>query len=69
MNTDPRGVKRGNCLSEDCDCSSYEYEENSGPKCHYCLCPPTKHQKLGNYSLSADKLHSIDVFCLIWYKY
>ncbi|GBN48326.1 hypothetical protein AVEN_29740-1 [Araneus ventricosus] len=46
MNTDSRGVKRGNCLAENCDCSLYEYEEKNGAKCSYCCCPPTKHQKI-----------------------
>jgi hypothetical protein len=49
MNTDPRGVKRGICQSDNCDCSSYEFDEKNGAKCNYCFCPPTKHRVLGNY--------------------
>ena len=27
MNADPRGIKSGTCLDDNCDCTLYEYEE------------------------------------------
>lgn len=42
---DCRGVKRGRCKVEDCDCDCFERQQ-SDPKCAYCNDVPTKHENL-----------------------
>ena len=41
---DRRGIHRGKCLLEDCDCSQYDLPADSTTHlCSYCGDPPTKH--------------------------
>ena len=41
---DRRGILRGKCLLEDCDCSQYELPPDSETHlCSYCGDPPAKH--------------------------
>lgn len=41
---DRRGILRGKCLLEDCDCSKYELPADSETHlCSYCGDPPAKH--------------------------
>ena len=41
---DRRGIHRGKCLLEECDCSQYELPTDSETHvCSYCGVPPTKH--------------------------
>ena len=42
---DCRGHKRGCCT--ECDCENFEYDDDKGVNCSYCLCSPTKHMRLG----------------------
>ncbi|KAJ8682592.1 hypothetical protein QAD02_018384 [Eretmocerus hayati] len=47
MDVDARGVKRGQCIAEGCDCPQFERSENKSiSTCYYCLCPPTKHRRI-----------------------
>ena len=50
MNRDNRGVERGACRVEDCDCGQFasnQINENDY-SCQYCGCPPSKHESLMN---------------------
>ncbi|KAJ8676132.1 hypothetical protein QAD02_011918 [Eretmocerus hayati] len=44
MDEDPRGAKRGACLTPDCGCEAYERIPDKS-SCDYCGCPPAKHKK------------------------
>ena len=43
MGLDDRGIERGKCHVEDCDCTEFT-TSNSGISCAYCGDLPAKHQ-------------------------
>ncbi|KAJ8681222.1 hypothetical protein QAD02_017009 [Eretmocerus hayati] len=47
MDIDSRGVKRGQCFADGCDCTLFERsQQKSIQTCNYCACPPTKHRRI-----------------------
>ena len=50
MNEDNRGVERGPCRVEDCDCGQFASNQinKNDYSCQYCGCPPSKHESLMN---------------------
>ncbi|KAJ8680165.1 hypothetical protein QAD02_015952 [Eretmocerus hayati] len=46
MNVDSRGVKRGRCNTDGCDCEIFERDEIKLAACGYCFCAPTKHPRI-----------------------
>ncbi|KAJ8685176.1 hypothetical protein QAD02_020969 [Eretmocerus hayati] len=46
MNVDSRGVKRGRCNTDGCDCEIFERDERKLAACGYCFCAPTKHSRI-----------------------
>ncbi|CAG0901006.1 unnamed protein product [Darwinula stevensoni] len=45
-NIDSRGIERGKCSRDDCDCEQYERSEKHEFECAYCEHSPAKHAKL-----------------------
>ena len=46
MGKDKRGVNRGSCLKETCDCDEFEIECPKNIKCDYCSHAPSQHTNL-----------------------
>lgn len=49
-NLDARGIKRGKCLQDDCDCSEYEKPEKEHA-CSYCSHLAPQHENLTKSSM------------------
>ena len=45
---DVKGIERGSCNSQDCDCKEFMVEKSTQIRCAYCDCPPSKHHDLGH---------------------
>ena len=51
MGLDDRGIDRGNCRVEECDCT--EFVASDAMSCGYCGDPPAKHQNLQQHVSSS----------------